>query len=110
MWHARVMFAFESFDDAPQHGGNDESGGDLLRARQFDPGFGREVGELYGAAAGIDGAQHGGDSGDVVRRHTDQRGLRSVRRHEIDATEDVRDEMFLPQHRRLRRSRRAAGE
>ena len=89
MRHARVMFAFEGFNDAPQHGGNDESGGDLLRARQFDPGFGREVGKLYGAAAGIDGTQHGGDSGDMVRRHTDQRGFRFVGRHELDGTEDV---------------------
>ena len=46
MRHLRMVFVFESFDDAPQHGGNDEGGGDLFRARQFEPCFRREVGEL----------------------------------------------------------------
>ena len=108
--HLRVVFVFEGFDDAPQHGGHDEGGGDLFGAGQLDPGLRREVGELDRTTAGIDGTQDRGDSGDMVRRHADQCGFRSVGGHEVDGSEDVGDQMPLSQHRRLRHTCCAAGE
>ena len=87
--------------DPPQHGRHHHGVRDVLRRRQLHPGGGLEGRQIHDAAAGVERAQHRRDPGDVVRGHADQLRLGGLAAEELDARDDVRDEVAVTQDGRL---------
>ena len=110
MAQRRQVVALERGQHAAKHGGHHHGVGDLLVAGGAHPGLGLERGEVDDAASRVERAQHGRNAGDVVRRDADQLGLGGVTAEEVHRTEDVRDEVPVPQHRRLGLTGGATGE
>ncbi len=79
-------------------------------AASSHPSAGVEGGQVHDATPRVERAQHRCDAGDVVRGHADQLRLGRLAAEELDARDDVRDEVAVAQDRRLRLRRRAAGE
>ena len=108
--HPGGRFAFQRRDDAGKHGRHHEGRGDAFGAGGLDPCIGAEVRQLHDAPTGVYRAQRRRDAGDVVRRHANQRRIVFVRRHELDRTDDVRNQVLMAQHRGFGNAGGAAGE
>ena len=101
---------FERGEDPAQHGRHHHGVGDALVRRQLHPGGGLEGRQVHDATPRVQRAQHRRDAGDVVRGHADQLRLRRLAAEELDARDDVGDEMPVAQDRRLGLRRGAARE
>ena len=86
--------------------------GDLLVARGDQPVLGREAHARHrdDAPADVGVAEHGGDAGDVERRHDHDGGFVLARGRELQRVEHVRQQLVVLEHRGLGLGRRPAGE
>ncbi len=71
---------------------------------------GSKAGRSKNPPHGVDGAQQGRDSGNVVGRHAHQRGLLLAGGSELDGAENVREQVGMPQDRRFGCGRGPAGK
>ena len=96
-------------DDAGQHRGHDHGLGDALAAGGVEPDLGIEGVEIDDAPAGIEVGEQIGHSGDVVRRHGDERRLFGLGAGELDRADHIRGEMTVTQDGGLGGARGARG-
>src|SRR6202034_3847010 len=68
----------DRLQDPPQHGGDHHGVRDALLYREVHPLGGVEGGQVHDASTRVERAEHGCDSGDVVRGDTDQLRLSGV--------------------------------
>ena len=99
-----------SSDDSPQHRRHQKRMGRLLGCGEPQPVIGIERREEQNPPHRIDRAQQGSNPGDVVGRYAHQRGFLLGSRTELDGTENVGEQVGMPQERRLRSRRGPAGE
>ena len=100
----------DRLEDPPQHRRHHHGVGDPLVRGEAHPRAGLEGRQVHDATPGVERAQHRRDPRDVVRRHADQLRLRRLAAQELDARDDVGDQVPVAQHRRLGLRRRAARE
>ena len=97
-------------DDARQHGGNQESVGDLFIRHQLQPVVRVKGGKQYDSPHRVDRAHQGRDAGDMIGRNADQLRISFVGGAEFHGPQDIAQQVRMAQQRRLGGRCGAAGE
>ena len=96
--------------DAIQHRRHDGSRRDAFVTDQPEPLGGVELRQVHHLSAGIQIRQRRAHARDVIRRHTDQRGIAGFGRVELDRSGDVAGQVVMGQLNGFGSRRRARGE
>ena len=92
----------QGFDDSRQHCRHNKGRGDIVLSCQFDPTLGAKIRQLNDMPAGVYRTHDRGDARDMIRRHTDQRGVCFRRTAKFDRRQNIAHQVLVSENGRLR--------